>query len=78
MIPLYGFLEGDTVGLLILAGPDDTLAQLGERLIHSAEVRVRPRPTWRVEVKGETMASTTTVINARLDALDRFDVRWEE
>jgi hypothetical protein len=34
MIPLYGFLEGDTLGLLILAAPDDTMAKL------AAEARV--------------------------------------
>jgi hypothetical protein len=77
MIPLYGFLEGDTIGLLVLADAEDTMVQLGERLIRSAEVRVRPRAAFRVEVRGEPTSSTTTVTNARLEALDRFDVRWE-
>ena len=43
MIPLYGFLEGDLLGLLILARDDDTAAQLAERLQSAAAVRVPHR-----------------------------------
>ena len=30
-IPLYGFLQGDTVGLVILAEEDDTLQALAQK-----------------------------------------------
>jgi hypothetical protein len=36
MIPLYGFLEGDTIGLLILAEEGDTIAALAQKLQDSA------------------------------------------
>lgn len=39
-IPLYGFLQGDTVGLLILAEEADTLHTLARKLQDAASLRV--------------------------------------
>ena len=36
VIPLYGFLEGDTIGLLVLADEDDTAADVARKLQASA------------------------------------------
>ena len=75
MIPLYGFLEGDTMGLLVLAEADETLGALARRLQESAVARVAPRaPLW-LFVGGKLQESHVTVAEAGLGPLDRFDVR---
>ena len=73
-IPLYGFLQGDTVGLLILADEGDTLQSLARKLQDAASLRVAARDPVRVVYKDKTMDPTMTVAQARLQALDRFDV----
>ena len=74
-IPLYGFLQGDTVGLLILADDGDTLEVLAQKLQVAASLRVAPRHRVRVVCNDKTMDPTMTVVQAGLQALDRFDVR---
>jgi len=39
-IPLYGFLEGDTLGLLMLAEEGETVLQLARKLQQAASLRV--------------------------------------
>ena len=75
MIPLYGFLQGDSLGLLVLAREDDTLAQLAERLQSAAELRVAPLDLPCVVVAGRTLDPEMTVTAAGLMALDKFEVR---
>jgi hypothetical protein len=74
MIPLYGFLRGDTIGLLILASPGDTVAELAERLQDSAALRVPKRAGVAVLFKDRVLDPRMTVARAGLTALDRFDV----
>jgi hypothetical protein len=78
VIPLYGFLEGDTLGVLVLAGDDDTAATLARRLQDAAMLRVAPRDDVAVWFKGTRLSPTTTLAAAGLRALDRFDVRGEQ
>jgi hypothetical protein len=73
-ISLYGFLEGDTVGLLILADDGDTLEVLAGKLQAAASLRVAARDVVRVVYKDQTMDPTMTVAQAGWEALDRFDV----
>ncbi len=77
MTPLYGFLEGDTIGLLILAREDEPVAELGRKLQNSAKVRVAPLARFRIVHEGRTLDPRTTVGQAGMRALDRFDVRGE-
>jgi hypothetical protein len=74
VIPLYGFLEGDTIGLLLLADEDDTIEELARRLSASASVRVRPKPRYAVIHDGRILAPLSTAGEAGLTALDRIDV----
>jgi hypothetical protein len=74
MIPLYGFLQGDSVGLLVLAEEQDTAAELAEKLQSAARIRVRPDAPMRVVYQGEIISANTTVVQAQMGALDRFDV----
>jgi Toluene-4-monooxygenase system protein B (TmoB) len=73
-IALYGFLEGDTVGLLILAEEGDTLQALARKLQGAASLRVAGRDRVQLVYNGKTMDPTMTVAQAGLQALDRFDV----
>ncbi len=74
MIPLFGFLEGDTLGLLVLADEDDTMVDLADKLQKAAFVRVAPRASVRVVVDGRPLNPRLTVAASGLAALDRFDV----
>jgi Toluene-4-monooxygenase system protein B (TmoB) len=73
-VPLYGFLQGDTVGLLILADGGDTLEALARKLQAAASLRVAAREHVQVVYKDKTMDPAMTVAQAGFEALDRFDV----
>jgi Toluene-4-monooxygenase system protein B (TmoB) len=73
-IPLYGFLQGDTVGLLILAEEAETLLALARKLQDAASLRVAARDDIQVVYNEKTMDPAITVAQAGLQALDRFDV----
>ena len=74
MIPLYGFLEGDVMGLLILAHENDTLGTLADKLTSAARVRVDRPARVRVIFEEREWDLGSTVRDAGLTALDRFDV----
>jgi toluene-4-monooxygenase system protein B len=74
VIPLYGFLRGDTIGLLILARAEDTVATLAERLQSSAAVRVAHTQRMAVVFKERILDPKLTVARAGLTPLDRFDL----
>ena len=73
-IPLYGFLQGDTVGLLILADEGDTLQSLARKLQDAASLRVAGKDRVQVIFQEKTMDPTLTIAQAGFQALDRFDV----
>jgi hypothetical protein len=73
-IPLYGFLQGDTVGLLILADEGDTLRTLARQLQDAASLRVTGRDRVQIIYAGKAMDPAITVAQSGLRALDRFDV----
>jgi hypothetical protein len=73
-IPLYGFLQGDTVGLLILADEGDTLQSLAQKLQDAASLRVAGRDKVQVVYNDKAMDPAITIAQAGLQALDRFDV----
>ena len=73
-IPLYGFLQGDTLGLVILAEEEDTLDALAQKLQDAAGLRVSRRDRVRVICNDKMMAPAITVARAGLQPLDRFEV----
>lgn len=77
-IPLYAFVRGDTLGLLILTRGSDTVAELARDVQGAATVRVRPRPRVHVYHDGRLLRPDLTVEQAGLTALDRIDVIPEE
>ena len=73
-IPLYGFLQGDTLGVLIFAEGDDTLKVLARKLQDEASLRVARKEVVHLVYKDQIMDSMMTVAEAGLQPLDRFDV----
>lgn len=74
-IPLYGFLEGDILGLIVLAEENDTVVDVARKLQDAASMRVTPRDHMEFVYEGKTINPDLTVTQAALQALDRFDVR---
>jgi hypothetical protein len=75
-IPLYGFLEGDTVGLLVLAEEGETVLELARKLQDAAKIRVAYKDRIDVVYHGKGIDPGLTVAQAGLQALDRLDVIW--
>ena len=73
-IPLYGFMQGDTVGLLILAEEAETVQTLAQKLQDAASIRVAGVNQPRVVYNGKAIDPMLTVAQAGLQPLDRFDV----
>jgi len=75
MIPLYGFLEGDTMGLLVLADGDESIAEIAHKLQTAARLRAAIEGPVTVLYGGNPVDPLATVAEAGLQPLDRFDVR---
>ena len=78
MMPLYGFLQGDTIGLLLLAEEENTMEEIGEKLKQAASVRVRPKPGGIIVFHGEELNSRLCLSETTIAALDRIDLVWEK
>jgi len=73
-IPLYGFLEGDTVGLLVLAEEGETILELARKLQDAASIRVARVDKIDFVYDGKSIDPGLTVAQVGLQPLDRFDV----
>ncbi|HLY11849.1 MAG TPA: toluene-4-monooxygenase system B family protein [Planctomycetota bacterium] len=74
LIPLYGFLRGDTIGLIVLAQDTDTIREIGAKLQEAASIRVAPAPSVDVRHRGRLLDPERTVGECGLEALERVDV----
>lgn len=77
MIPLYGFLEGDCIGLLILAEEEEDVESVREKLKRSASIRVPLKEGGNLYKQDQSIPLNKKVKDTNLKALDRIDVRWE-
>ncbi|HKP56606.1 MAG TPA: toluene-4-monooxygenase system B family protein [Polyangiales bacterium] len=75
MIPLYGFLEGDTLGLLMLVEAQTTLAELADKLRSAARLRADPGEKVAIWVRDRVLDPSLSVADAKLEPLDQFTVR---
>ena len=75
-IPLYGFLEGDMLGLLVFAEEVETVQELARKLQDAASIRVARNDDVELLYNGKPLDPALTVAQAGLQALDRFDVIW--
>jgi hypothetical protein len=74
LVPLYGFLAGDTIGLLVLVHADESVQDFADRLIEAASVRVRPPRGVEIVHDGAALDPRLTIEEAGLTALERVDV----
>jgi hypothetical protein len=73
-IPLYCFVRGDTLGLVVLAPSGELVSQLAERLARAAAPRVAPSPHVRVLHRGKLLRGELTLKEAGVRPLDRVDL----
>ena len=73
-IPVYGFVRGDTLGLLVLVRPSDSIATLTSTLAEAASVRVAPSRGARLFAGERELDPRASVATAGLTPLDRVDL----
>jgi hypothetical protein len=78
LVPLFGFLRGDTIGLVVLVHDHQTIADIAHTLQEAACMRVTPRTHASVYFNGVKLDPGVTVAASGLAALDRIDVVQEE
>jgi hypothetical protein len=74
-LPLYGFVEGDTIGLLIVADEQESVGSLAGKLRDAASLRVDGRRHTEVVYRGVVLDPDSTLAQAGLKPLQRFDLR---
>ncbi len=74
LVPLYAFLQDDTLGLVILVQDSDSMTAVVTNLQQAACMRVAPRAGMRVRYNGTLIAPERSVADAGMGALDRIDV----
>jgi hypothetical protein len=77
LVPLYGFVRGDSLGVLVLCKDTDSIRELAANLGQATAVRVEPRGASRVYSSGRLLDPALTVAEAGLSALDRVDLVME-
>lgn len=77
LMPLYGFVRGDTLGLLVLVHDTDTVAELARSLGQAASVRVPADGRAVVTRNGKVVDPALTVAEAGFSALERVDLTME-
>jgi hypothetical protein len=74
-LPLYGFVEGDTIGLLILADEQESVRSLAGKLRDAANLRVDGSRHTEVVYRGVVLDPDSTLAQADFKPLQRFDLR---
>jgi len=74
LVPLYGFLADDTLGLVLLVHDNDRVRAIVEQLELAAIPRIAPRAHSQVYFRGQRLDPELTVSEAGLTPMDRVDV----
>jgi len=74
-LPLYGFVEGDTIGVLIWADEGESVQALAQRLRDAVSLRVETSDEMEVVYRGAALDPAVTLEHAHFAALQRFDLR---
>jgi hypothetical protein len=74
-LPLYGFMEGDTIGLLIVADEQESVRTLAGKLRDAASLRVDGSSYMEVVYRGIVLDPDSTLAQADFKPLQRFDLR---
>lgn len=73
-VPLYAFVEGDTLGLVVLAPESETVDELAQRLARAAAPRVALAGELRVRCRGKILPGELTLKEAGVAPLSRVDL----
>jgi hypothetical protein len=76
-VPLYGWVQGDSVVVVVLAREDQTIRELVELLCQAVSVRVAVAVPGFASLRGRRLDPDTSVRAAGIEALDRIDVLFE-
>jgi hypothetical protein len=76
-IPLYAFVRGDTLGLVVLANESESVDALAERLARAAAPRVALQGRLVVLHRGKPLSGQLSLMEAGVAALDRVDLLTE-
>jgi len=77
-IPLYCFVRGDTLGLVVLANEVESIDELSLRLARAAAPRVTLAGPLCVWHRGRVLQGELTLGQAGVSALDRVDLTQED
>jgi hypothetical protein len=76
LVPLYGFLEGDTLGILILSHHNDSVREVIQKLRTATQVRVALNAVeYDLYIDAKKVSLDLTVFELGLKPLDKVDVR---
>lgn len=73
-VPLYVFVQGDTLGLVVLAQDDESIDQLAQRLSRAAAPRVALTGRLHVLHRGKRLSGELSLSEAGIKPLDRVDL----
>jgi hypothetical protein len=76
-LSLYGFREGDSIGVLIVADEQETVRSLAQKLQEATSIRVTPAERVELVHRNRLLDLNITLSEAGFTDLDRFDVREE-
>ena len=77
-VPLYCFVRGDTLGLVVLARDDEDVDALAVRLARAAAPRVKLTGRLSVLHRGKRLKGSLLLAEAGVKPLDRVDLIAEE
>jgi hypothetical protein len=77
VVPLYAFVQGDTLGVVVLGRPDETVQELGESLLRATGVRVKRRGPFRVMSGERSLNLAAPLRTLGMKPLDRVDLTWD-
>ena len=75
-LPLYAFVQGDSMGIVVLGRPEATVAELGEDMLRAAGVRIGRRAAFRLTAGARALELAATLGTQGLEALERVDLVW--
>ena len=76
VMPVYGFVAGDTMGVVVLVRPDQTFGELAARLSEAASVRAAGTGRGRIAVNGRVLDPRATLRAEGIGPLTRVDLVW--
>jgi hypothetical protein len=78
VLPFYGFVQGDTMGVVVLGRLDGTVAELGSNLLRAVALRSNRQGAYQLQVGGRRLDPDATLRSEAMKPLDRIDLVWDQ